>query len=152
MSSQDPAPGPDALADPSRIVEEVLTAVRGTSIADLEIEWTGGRVRVRRDPKMATPRVILDEAPPPHATDEPVVVRSAYVGTFHHGSGGRSAEPGDAVAAGDALAEVETLRMRNVIRAPVDGKLAEIVAADGTPVEYGQPLLVIQPTPLGSTP
>ena len=160
----DPAPGAQAAPNASRLVEEVLRAVRGTSIEDLEIEWEGGRVHVRREPQGGGsglgvgdwPGVSLPTAKPqsPSAGDEPVVVRSAHVGIFHCGSGeheagGRAPKTGDAVSSGDALAEVESLRIRNAIHAPVDGKIAEILVVDGTPVEYGQPLLIIQPAPLG---
>ena len=49
-------------------------------------------------------------------------------------------------AAGQTVAHVETLRIQNMVTAPADGRIVEVLVADRTPVEYGQPLLVIRPT------
>jgi acetyl-CoA carboxylase biotin carboxyl carrier protein len=43
------------------------------------------------------------------------------------------------------LAHIDTLRIQNPVVAPVDGTILDVLVADGTPVEYGQPVLVIRP-------
>lgn len=130
--------------DPARAVEDVLAVVSGTTIAELEVQWEGGRVRVVRDPSWTRPNV----APPPSAEgaagDRRVTVTSSYVGVLHREEGMFPAV-GDHVAAGAALAEVETLQMRNPVSSPIEGMLAEVLARDRTAVEYGQPLFLVDP-------
>lgn len=138
---------PPVGTDPARLLEAVLNAVRGTRIAELDIEWDGGRVHIRREPTLGLARA-LPETGDPLALDQPpaesLVVRSTYVGVFHREPAGQFPTPGERVAAGQTIAEVETLRIRNPVIAPADGTLAQVLVADRTPVEYGQPLLVIE--------
>jgi len=54
-------------------------------------------------------------------------------------------EIGRQVSVGDTLACLESMNLRHQVRAPVDGMVAEILAANGDAVEYGQPLMIIRP-------
>lgn len=126
--------------NPARAIEEVLDAVRGSSISELEVEWEDLRVRVARDPSASS----LD--PPPESAVEPdpeVTVRSAYVGVFHVDSS--LPGHGSSLAAGARIGEIETLGMRNPITTPAAGTLLQVLIEDLAPVEYGQPLVVILP-------
>jgi acetyl-CoA carboxylase biotin carboxyl carrier protein len=53
-------------------------------------------------------------------------------------------ELGSAVKAGDKLLLVEAMKTFNDIVSPRDGKVASILVGDGTPVEYDQPLMIIE--------
>lgn len=128
--------------DPRQLVADVLAAVRGTSVTELEIEWEGGSLRLRRDRPQADLAAVSAAASAP-PVDDPLLVRSPYVGIFHLAEGGPS--PGDQVDERTRLGDVETLGIRNAVTAPVQGELLEILVANHTPVEYGQPLAVIRP-------
>ena len=75
-------------------------------------------------------------------------VTSPFVGTFY-----RSASPsasvyvseGQAVKSGDVLCIVEAMKLMNEIEAEFSGKVVQILAENGQPVEFGEPLFVIQP-------
>jgi acetyl-CoA carboxylase biotin carboxyl carrier protein len=53
-------------------------------------------------------------------------------------------EVGDAVAAGQTILIVEAMKHMNEVAAPRAGKVVEILVEDGQPVEYGQPLMIIE--------
>jgi biotin carboxyl carrier protein len=122
----------------------VLAAVRGTSVTDLEVEWDGGSLRLRRD--AAFHALALEPVTPESARpDGPAVVRSPYVGIFHREPEHGYPEPGDHVDERTRIGEVETLGIRNVVTPPVEGILLDILVSDHTPVEFGQALAVVRP-------
>ncbi|MBM2811840.1 MAG: acetyl-CoA carboxylase biotin carboxyl carrier protein subunit [Chloroflexi bacterium] len=127
--------------NPARAIEEVLDAVRGSSISELEIEWEDLRVRVARDPSASNLVPPYDESAV--EPDPEVTVRSAYVGVFHVDSS--LPGHGSSLSAGARIGEIETLGMRNPIISPVAGVLVDVLIEDLAPVEYGQPLVTILP-------
>ncbi|MPZ13742.1 MAG: hypothetical protein GEU73_04850 [Chloroflexi bacterium] len=124
------------------LVRELLQLLRGTSIAELEVEWGGGSVRIQRDLARGEAPTTVPTARPA-SPEERVVVTSAHVGIVHRDNGSFP-RVGDSVSEGMTIAEVETLGIRNAVKAPVDGSLADVLVDDRTPVEYGQPLAIIQ--------
>jgi acetyl-CoA carboxylase biotin carboxyl carrier protein len=130
-------------------VRYVLGVVRGTRIAEIEVEWQGGRVRVRREPGLGAAADAEGIEPTslgaPGPDDGKVVVHSPYVGIFHRDDARPWPQVGELVAAGEAVGEVETMRIRNSVPSPSAGRLHELLVQSGAPVEYGQPLVVIGP-------
>jgi acetyl-CoA carboxylase biotin carboxyl carrier protein len=136
--------GPDAAAlDPALAVEQVLAAVRGTSITELEVEWGDGSLRLTRE-SLSPPRSTPAEPTAASATAEVAIV-SSNVGIFYREPARNLPGLGDWVALGALLGEIETLGMHNSVTSTVAGMIVEILAEHGAPVEYGQPLLVIRP-------
>lgn len=129
--------------DPTLAVADALAALKGTSICELEVDWGEGRVRITRTPAALAlqPR----EYSPLDQTPSPTVVSSLYVGVYHRADGADLPEVGDTVAEGQILAEIETLTIRNPVVAPCGGVLVRALLEDGMPVEFGQPLFVIDP-------
>jgi acetyl-CoA carboxylase biotin carboxyl carrier protein len=83
--------------------------------------------------------------------EEPVetghVVKSPMVGTFYRSSspGAKSfAEVGDVVKSGQAVCIIEAMKIMNEIEADQDGTITKILVENGQPVEYGQPLFVLE--------
>jgi acetyl-CoA carboxylase biotin carboxyl carrier protein len=88
------------------------------------------------------PAVSAAPTPPPGQT-----VTAPMVGTFYRASGpGAKAfvEVGQAVKKGDTLCIIEAMKMMNPIESEVEGTVTAILLNNGEPVEYGQPLFVIQ--------
>ena len=74
-------------------------------------------------------------------------VQSPMVGTFYRAASPDSdpfVEEGDSVRKGQALCIIEAMKMMNEIEAEITGKLVKILCDNGQPVEYGQPLMVIE--------
>jgi acetyl-CoA carboxylase biotin carboxyl carrier protein len=75
------------------------------------------------------------------------VVESPMVGTFYRGSAPDAApfvEQGASVRKGQTLCIIEAMKMMNEIAAPVSGRVVRILCENAQPVEYGQPLIVIE--------
>jgi acetyl-CoA carboxylase biotin carboxyl carrier protein len=125
-------------------VDEALAAIQGSSIAELEVEWEDGHLRLHRDSSAGTmPFEPVSEASAP--ADDRIVVISEHVGVFHGGAGGPFPRPGAWVGAGTQLGEIETLGIRNPVTAAVDGRLEDVLVDDGAAVEYGQPIANLRP-------
>ena len=122
-----------------------------------EIEYSVGdrRIRVARTATLASTvnvaapaAVEAPAAPAPVApVDHPGAVKAPMVGTAYIAP--QPDQPpfvklGDRVEEGKVLLIIEAMKVMNQIRAPKAGRLAEILIADGAPVEYGQVLMVIE--------
>jgi acetyl-CoA carboxylase biotin carboxyl carrier protein len=145
------------------LIHELADLLEETGLDEIEIEQNGMRVRVaRHSPVMqlstgpdSAPALAVT-APTPVAMPAPVpadpakhpgVVASPMVGTAY-----RAAEPGakpfvdvgSQVKIGDTLLIVEAMKTMNQIPAARAGTVTQILFEDGQPVEYGQPLMIIE--------
>lgn len=85
--------------------------------------------------------------PAPELAPNQRLVQSPMVGTFYRApspAGPPFVEEGDVVRKGQPLCIIEAMKMMNEIEAEVGGKIIEILCDNGQPVEYGQPLIVIE--------
>ncbi len=148
-----------------RKLKSLIELFESSDIGELEIAEGEERVRITRAPPSATPSTVLQAAPQPQVVvaDAPVkapeamppavpveaeghVVKSPMVGTFYRaGAPGSKAfvEVGDSVQVGDPLCIIEAMKLMNEIEADQAGVVKAILAENGQPVEYGQPLVVI---------
>jgi acetyl-CoA carboxylase biotin carboxyl carrier protein len=128
-------------------------------LSEVEIEHAGLKVRVARERRAAsfTHVVAAPAAPSAHAAapsapeaspdEHPGAVKSPMVGTAYLRPNPESkpfVEIGGAVKAGDKILLVEAMKTYNEIVAPRAGKVTNIFVEDGSPVEYGQALMVIE--------
>lgn len=128
-------------------------------LSEVEIEHAGLKVRVARERHAAAvTHVVSAPAPAPVATpaapaaevppaELPGAVKSPMVGTAYLRPSPESkpfVEVGSAVKAGDKIMLVEAMKTYNEIVAPRAGKVTRIFVEDGSPVEYGQALMVIE--------
>jgi oxaloacetate decarboxylase alpha subunit len=150
-------------------IKELIEILKDTDISELEIERSGVKVRLRKGgdvtfhpamPRMEYPPVALvaptvPETPAP-AAEKPVEpakasqikVTSPIVGTFYRASSPDKpalVEIGDAVKKGQVLCIIEAMKLMNEIESETAGKIVQILIENGQPVEYGQPLFVIEP-------
>jgi acetyl-CoA carboxylase biotin carboxyl carrier protein len=157
----------DSPFDPD-LVRELATMIASTDLTEIEVEKGDLRIRVAR---MVTAQVTVPVAAPapmaavgapapimapPPANDTPAVTKTAnhpgavlspMVGTAYRKPSPDAknfVEIGSKVAAGDKLLLVEAMKTFNEIVAPRAGTVTAIFVEDGTPVEYGEPLLVIE--------
>ena len=146
-----------------RKLKTLIDLVQQSGIAELEISEGEERVRISRGVSGAqhaapvTHTVTLPLAGAPSAPAAPAegdvaaapeghVIRSPMVGTFYRSSApGAKAfvEVGQAVKAGETLCIIEAMKLLNEIEADRDGTVKAILAENGQPVEYGEPLFVV---------
>jgi acetyl-CoA carboxylase biotin carboxyl carrier protein len=131
----------------AEIVRELAGLLDETGLT--EIEYGSGDLRVRVA-RTAAPTSVTVAAPASEAdaiTDHPGLVASPMVGVAY-----TSAEPeappfvkvGDVVAVGDTIMLIEAMKVFNPIKAPHSGRVSQVFVANGTPVEFGEPLMIIE--------
>jgi oxaloacetate decarboxylase alpha subunit len=155
-------------------LKELIDMLKNTDITEIEIERSGVKVRVRKGgdvsfhpvmPRMeyppasiVAPAVAEPEKPaaavpapapvPAAALSNQIRVTSPIVGTFYRSSSPEKppyVEVGDIVKKGQVLCIIEAMKLMNEIESETAGKVVQIIAENGQPVEYGQPLFVIEP-------
>ena len=147
-SKDKPAVDSDLIRELARLLEE-------TGLSEIEFERDGQRVRVARQGHgfSAPPRPVVEapvsiaETAPLDPAKHPGVVTSPMVGTAYTAPepGARPfVEVGSRVAAGDTLLIVEAMKTMNQIPAPRGGTVMQILIADGQPVEFGEPLMILE--------
>lgn len=146
-------------------VHHLVELLNRHELAELEVEHEGLRIRVRRagGAMDAVPTILaqpgasaqVQPGGQAEAAGETVApgslatVASPIVGTFYR-SPSPDADPyvdeGDFVKKGQVLCIVEAMKLMNEIESEVDGRVHKILAESAKPVEYGQPLFLIDPT------
>jgi acetyl-CoA carboxylase biotin carboxyl carrier protein len=153
-------------------IKELIEMLKDTDISELELERSGVKVRLRKGgdvsyhpamPRMEyPPAAIVAPAVPvvsaqPAVTEKPaepaktnqIKVTSPIVGTFYRSSSPDKpsyVEAGDVVKKGQVLCIIEAMKLMNEIESETAGKIVQVLVENGSPVEYGQPLFVIDPS------
>ena len=147
-------------SDDSALIRELTLLLDETSLTEIEIERSGLRVRVARNisvsaamPANYPPAFSASaaaSATPAAAADlakHPGVVPSPMVGTAYW-SPEPGAKPfidvGSKVSAGQTLLIIEAMKTMNQIPSPRAGTVTQILVEDGQPVEFGEPLVIIE--------
>ena len=147
-------------------VKDLIDLISGTDVVEVEVERAGARIRVRRDggshpaaqvfptPPAAAPApaAVAPLAPGAAAVEAPlpdnvVLVRAPLVGRFYRAPGPDAAvfvEVGDRVRKGQVLCIIEAMKLMNEIESEQAGIVRAVLAEDGRPVEFGEPLFEIQ--------
>lgn len=84
----------------------------------------------------------------PAASDKLVTIKSPMIGTFYRSSGPDKpafVNVGDDIKQGDVLCIVEAMKLFNEIESEVNGKIVKVLVDDASPVEYDQPLFLVEP-------
>jgi acetyl-CoA carboxylase biotin carboxyl carrier protein len=145
-------------SDDGALIRELALLLDETNLTEIEIERAGLRVRVARNISIAASvpagyqlaaaaASVTAAAPVADVAKHPGVVPSPMVGTVYWASepGARPfVEVGSKVIAGQTLLIIEAMKTMNQIPAPRAGTVTQILVEDGTPVEYGEPLVIIE--------
>jgi len=130
-----------------------------TGLTEIEIEREGERVRVARQTqpvsapvpaRFAAPAVeaeVFAERVPSDLSKHPGVVTSPMVGTAYRApepAGRPFVDVGSRVRAGETVLIVEAMKTMNQIPAPRAGTVVQILFEDGQPVEFGEPLMIVE--------
>ncbi|WP_283121973.1 acetyl-CoA carboxylase biotin carboxyl carrier protein [Neisseria subflava] len=148
-----------------RKLKKLIDLVEESGIAEIEVTEGEEKVRITRTTAAAAP-VYAAPAPAaaapvaapatpaaaapaatPATRDLSNAQKSPMVGTFYRAPGPNAAafvEVGQQVKAGDTLCIIEAMKLMNEIEAEKSGVVKEILVENGTPVEYGEPLFIIE--------
>lgn len=143
-----------------RKVKKLIELLEESGVAEIEIKEGEESVRISRHGQQPA---AMHAPPPPAASpaqapaDEPAAseapevsgttIKSPMVGTFYRASSPDASpfvEVGSRVKKGDTICIIEAMKMFNQIEAEVDGTIKAILVENGQPVEYDQPLFVIE--------
>jgi len=140
-----------------RKLKTLIELVESSGIGELEIQEGEERVRITRAAPpaqgqlltVAPAAAVAPAALAPAAPEQPEghLLKSPMVGTFY-----RSASPGakpfvevgDSVQVGDSLCIIEAMKLMNEIESDQAGVIKQILVESGQPVEFGQPLVIIE--------
>ena len=164
-----PAPGGNPVSFDKQLIRELADLLEETGLTEIELEQEGKRIRVARGVNLTTTLTTTDsgsretrEQQPARAAtttsrqtsrQEETVVHPGTVTSPMVGTAYRSPEPGAPpfvevgarVAVGQTILIIEAMKTMNQIPAPRAGTVIAILVEDGQPVEYGEPLAVIEP-------
>ena len=154
--------GPEEGALDLKEIRAVLKLIQETDVEEIEVEQDGRRVRIRRRGHHAAQSAFsqvasmppapvtgaLPNAPDARDTTNLITVESPMVGTFYRAPA-PGADPyvreGEKVEKGTVLCIIEAMKLMNEIEAEVSGVVHSILAENAQPVEYGQPLFLLEP-------
>jgi acetyl-CoA carboxylase biotin carboxyl carrier protein len=149
-TSNSPAVDHDMIRDLAKLLDE-------TGLTEIEYERDGVSIRVARHAagsaarvRSVEPSIVAPGAAVPAPADpalHPGLVASPMVGTAYLGPtpGARPfIDVGSQVKSGETLIIIEAMKTMNQIPAPRSGTVIQILVEDGQPVEYGEPLMIIE--------
>lgn len=148
------------------LIKKLFKLVENSEVTDLEIEENGTRIKIAKKVRIsqsASYQIPASATEPQRHTDamekevqvqkeEPSAsyheIKSPIVGTFYRAPAPDAdsyVQVGDTVAPGTVLCIVEAMKLMNEIESDIGGKIIKILVENGKPVEYNQPLFLIQP-------
>ncbi len=155
-------------------IQELVKLINKTNIGEITIEEDGTKITVKqkKEPKQniiasanqpvysASPAQQQPTAPassatpPPAKTEEPkpdnlITIKSPMIGTFYRQAGpGKPifVNVGDEVTTGKVVCIIEAMKLFNEIESEVKGKIVKVLVEDASPVEYDQPLFLVDPS------
>jgi acetyl-CoA carboxylase biotin carboxyl carrier protein len=148
-------------------IRELIGLMKENGLSEIDIESAGERVRLKTAEPNPPPTHFPAAASPPESqgpagviisaesaagaleTKDPgVVIRSPIVGMFYQAPAPDKppfVRPGDEIDENSVLCVIEAMKVMNEIKAETRGRVREVLAENGQPVEFGQPLFLIDP-------
>lgn len=137
------------------LVKNLTRLLEENNLTEIEYGRDGWHIRVGRGGGVTVSEsrrgsLDADGAPGPEAStaaDNPNAVTSPMVGVVFTSSDPDSppfVKPGDEVTEGQTLLLIEAMKVFNPITAPKSGRVTEILVTNGAPVEFGEPLLILE--------
>ena len=154
-------------------IQELVKLINKTSIGEITIEEDGTKITIKqkKDPSQkiytqAAPAQysapVIPQAPTAQAAapiisapaetpkaDNFITIKSPMIGTFYRSSGPDKpllVNVGDEVTSGKVVCIIEAMKLFNEIESEVKGKIVKVLVEDASPVEYDQPLFLVDPS------
>jgi oxaloacetate decarboxylase alpha subunit len=143
-------------------IKEMINLMNENNLLELEIEKEGMRIKLRRSgtgDMQPTPVIIEREATqrisapsaeqaPPSAAVRTIEIKAPMVGTFYRAPNPEAppyVEIGQVIEPGQVICIIEAMKLMNEIKSEIKGKISEILVENAEPVEFGQPLFLVEP-------
>ncbi len=155
-------------------IQELIRLINRSNIGELMIEEKGFKVIIKQKQEnvqhvvAAAPPVMMPPPPPPPVAAAPapsapeapkheaaeavtenlITIKSPMIGTFYRRASPDKpllAEVGDEITPGKVVCIIEAMKLFNEIESEVKGKIVKVLVEDSTPVEYDQPLFLVEP-------
>ncbi|MEO8770286.1 MAG: acetyl-CoA carboxylase biotin carboxyl carrier protein [Ferruginibacter sp.] len=153
-------------------IQELVKLINKTSIGEITIEEDGRKITIKQKkdpvqninvaasnvpsyaPQPAAPPATVTNGTPPAKeetpkTDNLITIKSPMIGTFYRQQGpGKPifVNVGDEVTTGKVVCIIEAMKLFNEIESEVKGTIVKVLVEDASPVEYDQPLFLVQPS------
>ncbi|MFY0606150.1 MAG: acetyl-CoA carboxylase biotin carboxyl carrier protein [Cyclobacteriaceae bacterium] len=154
-------------------IRDLIDFISGSGLEEVNIETEEFKISVKRTPPQAAsapsaapapaaaaaPQVVASPAPAapaaaeapkaPVSEDNLLTIKSPMIGTFYRSANPESpsfVEIGSKVSAGDPVCIIEAMKLFNEIESEVSGKIVKVLVEDAQPVEYDQPLFLVDPS------
>ena len=140
-------------------IKQLMELLKGSDITELQIERNGEKLKIKRErfvsslevsqpEKETAPVEIKEETAQAEETQRLITITSPIVGIFHRSPAPEASpfvEAGHTVKKGQVLCIIEAMKLMNEIESDSDGVVSKILVENGHPVEYGEPLFLIEP-------
>jgi acetyl-CoA carboxylase biotin carboxyl carrier protein len=138
-------------------LRDLISLLKETDITELQIEKDGTKVKIRRQTLLASSLEVQTKLPSvaersqEEAEEEGqrlITITSPIVGTFYRSPSPESpvfVENGAKIKKGQVLCIIEAMKLMNEIESEVDGIVMRVLVENAQPVEYGEPLFLIEP-------
>ena len=142
-----------------REIQALIKFVSTNAVDEVEISRKDFKLLIRKNPAqvvtatVAAPATIATSAPVESAPAAPVVdnlitIKSPMVGTFYRSSNPETpsfVNVGDEVKSGKVVCIIEAMKLFNEIESEINGKIVKVLVDNASPVEYDQPLFLVEP-------
>jgi acetyl-CoA carboxylase biotin carboxyl carrier protein len=139
-------------------IKQLMELLKDSDITELQIEREGAKLKIKRERFISSFEAALPARQPAPAeiskekedSRRHTTITSPIVGIFHRSPAPEAppfVELGSPVKKGQVLCIVEAMKLMNEIESDVDGTIEKILVENGHPVEYGEPLFLIEPSP-----
>jgi len=154
-------------------IQELIKIINKSNIGELHIEENDFKITIKQKEEPAQTFVTAPQAAPVYAqapvmqqgpvaavsaapsapaaapkADNTVIIKSPMIGTFYRRSSPDKpsfVEPGDDITPGKVVCIIEAMKLFNEIEAEISGKVVKILVDDASPVEFDQPLFLVEP-------
>jgi acetyl-CoA carboxylase biotin carboxyl carrier protein len=151
-------------------INELLKAFTKSNVNELKLEKGEFKITIRQGMNSSAPIQMVQQAPvpiaaapaplaapapsapaaqPAPAAEKGVIIKSPMIGTFYRSSGpGKPVfvNVGDVIEPGNAICIIEAMKLFNEIESEIKGTIIKVLVDDATPVEYDQPLFLVDPS------
>jgi acetyl-CoA carboxylase biotin carboxyl carrier protein len=144
-------------------IREMISLMNENSLVELEIEKDGMRIRLKKTgsgteaftgpvviEREKVPQQIIHESKevPERVAVKTVEIKAPMVGTFYRAPSPEAppyVEVGQIIDAGQVICIIEAMKLMNEIKSEIKGKILEILVDNAEPVEFGQPIFLVEP-------
>lgn len=152
-------------------IQKLIEFISKTDLSEVKIETSDLKIQVRRGgteapkviaavpqqvvyaepaPQVAAPKApeVKADAPAAPSGTKLVEIKAPMIGTFYRSAGPDKpafVEVGDEISSGKVICILEAMKLFNEIESEISGKIVKILVDDATPVEYDQPLFLVEP-------